>query len=682
MKPKSIVRNSHLFISLTLAGFSTASGAVTAVPTDGTLQSLEPIIVTASASTESPLETIIDTSNAAQPIPAQDGADMLKLVPGFSVSRKGGSGGEPILRGQSGSRIGILLNGETLFGGCPYRMDPPTAYIFPNAFDQVRILKGPQTVIYGPGNSAGVVLFETSSYQLESTGTSVDASATYGSYQRNDQDIEITTGTPDVYLKLGYNHTQSDDYEDGDGNKVHSNYDRWNTHAAIGWTPDSDTVLELSGGLSEGEAAYAGKSMDATQLDYQNLGLFFQKKNVSDLVSKIEARFAYNYADHVMDDFRLRTPGMMSMGEAEVDHQVWSGKFLTELKPADGTLVTAGVDFRDSRHRNYDSGSWVTDGEINDIGIFTELSQDLTPNSRLIAGARADRWNAEDKRETIWSGSMMMGSYVDNPTAGEDRMEVMPSGFIRYEQDLTAIPAKAYIGVGYTERAPDYWELFPNPSTNSISSFDTDPEKTVQLDAGLNYQDGPLTAWTSGFINRVDDYILYQSNYPIDSMSTGTVTRNVDAWSWGGEAGVSYEFLKYWKADTSISYVWGKNRTDDRALAQQPPLEGKIGLTYARDNWSVGGLMRLVSAQNRYAEDQGTIVGQDLGATGGFGVFSLNADWRVTKNTTLAAGVDNLFDKTYAEHVNTAGTDVVGYTTTTRVNEPGRVFWMKLSLKF
>jgi len=40
--------------------------------------------------------------------------------------------------------------------------DPPTAYVYPAAYDQITVLKGPQTVLYGPGNSAGTVLFERS----------------------------------------------------------------------------------------------------------------------------------------------------------------------------------------------------------------------------------------------------------------------------------------------------------------------------------------------------------------------------------------------------------------------------------------------------------------------------------------------------------------------------------------
>lgn len=672
-------RNSLAALTLICSPAASAEEA-TASAAETEARELDPLVVTAAAEETIPLQSVIDPHDAIQPIPAQDGADLLKTTPGVAVSRKGGSGGEVLVRGQGGSRVGMLVNGGSIMGGCPFRMDPPTSYIFPESFDKVTVIKGPETVTHGPGNSAGVVLFESTPERLSKPDASVDASLTYGSFARNDESIRATAGTPDFYATLGYNHTQSDDYEDGNGDPVHSQYDRSIGNFALGWTPDADTLLEVSGSISEGEAAYAGMSMDATQLDYESLGALFRKEAVSTLVSKIEARLSYNYADHIMDDFSLRTPGMMMMGASRVDHRVFSGNFLAELTPATGAKISTGLDFEDSTHRNHDTGSWETDGDMGNAGVFAEWRQELSGGNRVISGARIDRWTAEDQRDQIRAAGMM-GGMMPNPTAGDTRVEALPAGFVRYERDLVSLPATTYVGIGYTERAPDYWELFPNQSSTSLSSFLTDPEKTTQLDVGIHYEKGPVTAWASGFVNRVNDYILYQQVTGMTGSVT-TITRNVDTWSFGGETGVGYEFLKHWKADASLAYVWGENLTDDCPLAQQPPLDSRLGLTYATDVWSVGGLLRLAAAQDRYAVGQGTLTGQDLGPTGGFAVFSLNASWKFNEHATLAAGVDNLFDKTYAESVSRGGASVAGYPTTERVNEPGRMFWTRLSVSF
>ena len=120
---------------------------------------LSPVVVTAPTS-DTALQVHTDPKAARQPIPAHDGSDLLKTIPGFSVTRKGGADGDPLLRGMAGSRLGILIDGDTLLGGCGGRMDPPTAYIYPAAYDQVVVMKGPHSVRYGSGHSAGVVRFE------------------------------------------------------------------------------------------------------------------------------------------------------------------------------------------------------------------------------------------------------------------------------------------------------------------------------------------------------------------------------------------------------------------------------------------------------------------------------------------------------------------------------------------
>ena len=157
---------------------------------------------------------------------------------------------------------------------------------------------------------------------------------------------------------------------------------------------------------------------------------------------------------------------------------------------------------------------------------------------------------------------------------------------------------------------------------------------------------------------------------------------NIDARIMGGEMGVAYQLTSNWKADATLAYAWGKNSSDGSALPQMPPLESRLGLTYSESDWSAGALWRLVSAQNRVSANYGNIVGKDFDKSGGFGVFSLNGAYRVSKNLKLSAGVDNLFDKAYAEHLNLAGNAGFGYSGTETVNEPGRTFWTKVDLSF
>ncbi|WP_412478316.1 TonB-dependent copper receptor [Azonexus sp. IMCC34839] len=655
---------------------------------------LDDVVVTAERMDE-PLKIVTDPKAPRQPIPAHDGADYLKTVPGFNVIRKGGTDGDPVLRGMAGSRLNILLDGEHILGGCGNRMDPPTAYVFPESFDRVTILKGPQTVLFGPGNSAGTVLFERDIRRFQQADWKFNGSLTLGSFGRNDQVIDARAGTPDFYAQINGTRSDSDDYKDGDGNRVHSRYTRWSTGAVLGWTPNDNTRLELSAIKSDGEAAYADRTMDGTKFSRENVGLKFETRKVSPLIEKIEAQVYYNYVDHVMDNYTLRTKpaGTMYM-VSNPDRETTGARFAIGLRPLELLQITVGTDYQRNVHTlrsasgnsapSVDGLARTEDANFRNAGLFGEATWHLSEASRLIGGLRGDSWRAQDQRATLRLGSGMGAVTVTNPTAGKTRTDTLTSGFARYEHDL-APGSTLYAGLGHSERFPDYWESISasKESLNTTSAFDTKPEKNNQVDIGWVRNSGPLSLSLSGFYSDIDDYILVQSGVSKTGPNrTVSIVRNVDAHTWGGELGAAYQLTANWKVDGSIAYVRGENETDGTPLAQLPPLEGRLGLTWNSGAWTVGSLLRLVAGQNRYDVNKGNIVGQDLGPTGGFGIFSMNASYKPTKAIRVSAGVDNLFDKTYAEHISRGGAAVSGYDQTFRVNEPGRTLWLKAQLSF
>lgn len=650
---------------------------------------LAPTVITAIAPS-SPLTVVTNPKDPRQPVPASDGADYLKTIPGFSVIRSGGTNGDPVLRGMFGSRLNILTNGGVMLGACPARMDAPTSYISPQTYDRLTVIKGPQTVLWGPGASAGTVLFERDPEHFDSLGTRLDASALVGSNGRVDQLIDAAAGGPEGYARVIGNSSRAGDYDDGHGDSVASKWDKWNGDVALGWTPGADTLVELTAGKGDGEARYAGRGMDGAQFKRESLGLRVEQSNLGGVLDKLEAQAYYNYADHVMDNYSLRTPsttGMMAGAMAsDVDRRTLGGRIKATWQWADTQLIT-GLDGQTNSHRSrsamgedaYKNVPRDKDAQFDQYGAFAELTWHASANDRLVGGARLDRASAKDYRATLGSGM----STRPNPTAGDTRADTLPSGFVRYEHDLASVPATAYIGLGHAERFPDYWELFSSSLTpaGTLNAFDSvKPEKTTQLDLGIQYQTDTLQAWASGYVGKVDDYILF--NY--QSQSSASSTRNIDATVLGGELGAAYQLSERWKVDGTLAYAWGENRTDGRALAQMPPLEARLGLTYSQADWSAGALWRGVSSQGRIDRNAGNVVGQDFDASPGFAVFSLNAAYRVNRHLKLSAGVDNLLNKTYAEHLNRAGNADFGYPSgdPQSVNEPGRTLWTKVDVSF
>jgi iron complex outermembrane receptor protein len=691
MYPSSMKKTGFGTGLLPLAVAAALAAPGTAAATDTASVAVEPVVVTGARMSQ-PLVVETDPKAPRQPLPANDGADYLKTIPGFSVTRKGGTDGDPVFRGMAASRVNMLMDGEAVLGGCGMRMDPPTAYVFPAAYDRIVVVKGPQTVLYGPGNSAATVRFDRDPPRFDDAGYRFAGNATVAAAARSDLAADLTLGSGAWYGRVAGTHGRSDDFTDGEGNEVHSAYERWSANAALGWRPTADSWLELSGTLSDGEAAYADRMMDGAKFDRDNLALRFAVDDLGRHVTRVEGLAYYNYVDHVMDNYSLRefvpTMAMPGPSASNPDRRTEGGRLGVRVALAEGLTGTVGMDAQRNVHRirstmnqdmmPYELMSRVKDAEFDNWGAFGEFTQVLGGADRVIAGARVDRWHALDARGTLRLGMMME---VPNPTADAERTETLVSGFGRYEHDLTQ--ATLFAGLGYVERFPDYWELVGNgrEAVDSLSAFGTRPEKTAQLDAGVVYATGNLDVSLSLFANRVDDYILIESNYA-KGMRTTSIARNIDASTWGAEGDLAWRPAPGWTLTGSLAWTRGENDSDQAALGQVPPLEARLGVAWERAGWSAGALLRAVASQDRVALNQGNVVGQDIGPSDGFTVFSLNGGYRFSEALSLTAGVDNLFDVAYAEHISRAGAMVAGYGQTTRVNEPGRTAWMNLAARF
>ncbi|MGJ0623430.1 TonB-dependent copper receptor [Xenorhabdus bovienii] len=637
------------------------------------------IIVTAPAI--SPLTIVTSPKTPRQPVPASDGSDYLKTIPGFSQIRNGGTNGDPVFRGMFGSRLRMLVDDGEILGSCPSRMDAPSSYISPESYDVLSLVKGPQTVLWGAGNSAGTVRFERTRPQFDKLGAQGNISTVAASNGRWDGNADLSFGNELGYVRLSGNKSRSNDYKDGDGNRVPSRWDKWNTDIAVGWTPDDDTLLELTAGQGDGKARYAGRSMDGSKFKRESFGVRFEKSNISDVFDKFETNFYYNYTNHIMDNYSLRTPSPISMGghgshgggkhgghgmgAMELDRRTMGGRMMGTWIWEDFKLQS-GVDTQSNTHRNKYDTVWVKDARYRNYGIFSELTWDTTEQSKVIGGARLDR------------------VLVDNYVKAAERTATLPSGFIRFEHNLTEVPLMFYAGVGYTERFPDYWELFDyweliSTKPESKAFRDLKTEKTTQLDIGAQYHGQYFSSWVSAYVGKVNDFILFRYS-PTDR--TKSQANNVDATIMGGEMGASYQLSDHWKTDASLAYSWAKNTSDHRPLPQTPPLEARFGLTWEHGDWTSGGLLRVVSSQNRVSINEGNVVGKDFDRSAGFAILSANTAYKVTKNVQVSAGIDNIFDRTYSEHLNLAGSNSFGYSGNTPVNEPGRTYWARVNVKF
>lgn len=642
------------------------------------VQTMAPIVVTSTAGNDANgLIVRADPKQPIQPVPATDGADYLQSIVGFSSVNSGaGTNGDVTFRGMFGSRIKILTDGTENLGACPSRMDSPTSYISPESYDRISVIKGPQTVQYANTGSAATVIFERTPEQFgEDQHYRGQASVLMGSFGRFDHNVEVAAGDEQKYIRLNTNRSVANSYQDGNGNTVPSDWERWNADLALGWTPDENTWVELNGGKADGEAVYAGRMMDGSKFARESLGLRVEKRNISNVIQKVEGQINYNYNDHVMDNFSLRDVAEPDKAMT-VTRRTLNGRLAVTNEWENIQLIT-GVDSQLNKHAGgmYHStmpmmnSPVTTDMEFQSIGGFGELSYDLGGDNKLVSGLRIDQVSIDAVKRSL------------------ERTETLPSAFIRFENTHPDHDdGKTYIGLGYVERVPDYWELFKTDLNGQAPSTfkDLKNEKTLQLDLGYQHHHGALNSWVSAYTGLIQDYILI--NYDADKKTGHGInaadSKNVDAVIAGAEAGIGYQFTDAIQADVSAMYAWGENTTNNTPLPQIAPLEGRVNLRYIQDRYTLGAYWRIVDGQSRISEREGNIVGYDNKKSAGFGTLSLNGTYNLSEGVDLSVGIDNVLDRTYTEHLNKMGASGTGLPTDEQFNNIGRNYWARISMKF
>ena len=626
---------------------------------------LDEVIVTGYR-TATPLTLSTDPQRPRQPIPAADGAGYLKTIPGFSVVRKGGLGGDPMMRGMGGSRMVMDMNGGGMSGGCPNRMDPTSTYAFPETFSRIIVNKGPQSVRYG-ASVAGSVIFERETERFEKPGVRGNVSVLGASNHRFDELTDVTAGGKEGYARIIQTRNYARDYADGDGRRIHSGYGRHSLTGIVGLTPDPDTLFEVSYDRSRGWAKYAHGKMDGSQFDRDSYAVKFERAHLSPVVEKLTLNFNHNTIDHIMDNYTFRPGGTRGMEVKRIQYSIRSVLDLT-FSPKDTGAV--GIDIGHEEHtftpamKGMPRGRENTDMTIGNLGVFMEYNHDLTERSRLLSGLRWDRVTSHYHRYMTFTP----GDTTDNAV----------SGFVRWENTAKKQPLTFYVGLGHAERPADYWESYHTWRAHGASHPSaTRPakEKNTQLDLGWVYTGEKTNANLSLYYANVNDVILRK---PVGGYG------NVDARLYGFEAEVTRTVSPLWTLGASLAYTRGDDRTNDAPLPQIAPLEANLTAKYSHKKAEANAVWRLVSKQNRYHKGYGSVTGTDYGPTGGFGILSLSLAYRPDENLTFSLGVDNLFNKTYAEFVNysEAAIPALGISAGGHITEPGRTLWFKSNYKF
>jgi iron complex outermembrane receptor protein len=631
----------------------------------------------------------MDPSNSAL-LPIDSGA-FLRNAGNASGIRKGGFGIDPVLRGLSGSRLNVRLDGlTTTAAACPNRMDPPTSHIRLSDIQSVEIHRGPHALEYGP-SFGGTVNFVT------------HATPDYGSFTVNGDlrtgfesntghkksDMRLQGGSEKWNFLLSGGLSETENYTTGSGSSVPAGFRSYDYGIEGGYSITENQ--QLTAGWSQSfirDADFPALGMDMAIDDtYKFKAGYNWTPSQNEKLAFLKVNGYWSLVDHEMNNHNRPAFSMMdAVALAETTTYGLHAK-MKGLYNSGSYTFTAGLDQQDvsgTRFVDFKMGPragnsmevnlWQ-DAAITNIGLYGGLEH-FAGEYTLTLGSRLDL-NSADSNDPA--------PRFQNADINSNHLNFSISAGITRPVSATTT-AGVYIGRGV--RSPDITERFINFLTIGRDSYEyagnpqLDPEANNQIDLVLTSDFGRFGLETTVFGSMMTNYIsavVAPDLQPVGMSAPGVreFQNRGDVVSTGFELSANYQLPSSWFINVSGSYTRAEYTDDNTPVAEIPPLETKVTMGGALFS---GVLMpefsvRKVFEQNRIDESFGET------ETPGFWLADAHVNARLFDGVRLTGGVRNIFDEAYYEHLNRQFNPAFESTERSLL-EPGRRVFLELNIEF
>ncbi len=642
--------------------------------------------------------------------------DALGQVPGVEISRTGGLGGQIYLRGFSTNnwRVPLFIDGDRLQG----RNTLQLADYMPDDIEQIDVIRGPASLLYGSDAMGGVINVITRKPTADPNGPFRFVGGgisfgfgTNGTALSNYQWAEAAGLGFNIRSSIGEQKASS--YETGDGLARNSDYRDLDGNLVIEYTPVADQ--HLSGTFhdsieTDGRAGGVGgapgypflqvrqspNDLMAGRVDYS--GDFSQGP-----FSHVEASGYIDYFDtHVLTVNTSSATKIVTSDSHVIGPETIGGRVLGVVVPLSGQgwgqLITKiGAD----TFHEYRPGSTafsVTDtlnasGQVTSTKISPE-SQNV-PNSQqtnvgafalaewtpvapltISAGQRVDFFNTQTATSPLASVALLPAYEADT-----SNNRVAPTESIGAV--LRVLPVFDLVGDIQTSfHEPTDTELFSSTASTIPNPF-LKPETGLTYEGGVRFHTGDATLTATAFHSVYQNLIL---TVPVtfDGLSTYTQQQNA------GDAQIDgVEIEERWQATSSINLftnitaLRGTVTSTGVPLPYIAPLRGRSGIQYAPPDsgYSIEGVMDWAAGKTRIDPSQEV-------PTAGYAVANLYATLQLDKlltpklgDTRLSLGVENILNAAYADAATFANASF-DKSLTNPLQEPGRNFTIKITHTF
>lgn len=578
-------------------------------------------------------------------------ADILKDLPGISIARSGGIGGQAQLRmrGAEANHVLVIIDGVKV-------NDPASTdeFLFEHLssadIERVEVIRGPQSALWGSDAVSGVINIIT---KQAGNGTRVSGSVEAGSFDTYRGAARLSVGGE------GWNFGADAGYSDSDGTNASrpgngdadekDGYRNTNLNATLGLKPGTDINLSLTVRHTDTRNAFdpvdffvTGLPVDGDRVTDTKRTYLGAKADIAALDKKLNTTLAINWLD---SDNRNFADGLAD-GITAAERLRLSAQ--TTYRVAKGQRLTAAIehDVTDFSQRGTASffGDPNQDQQLKVTGIVADYVGEFTGNFTAFASIRHDD-NSDFRNATSWR---LGGNYA---VSGATRL-------------------RASVGTG--QKAPTFTERFGFFSDVFIGNHELIPERSTSFEIGIDRDlvDGKATVRLTYFDARLRDEI---DSFVFDPDTFLFTAENKDGKSKrrGVEVGVEAEVAENLSLLANYTFTDASEEAPDGSDVRElrrPRHQGAATLIYSSDS----GMRASLNAS--YTGDASDIFfppwpnPSQIVTLDAYWLIALAGEYPLGEHVALTARIENAFDTDYE--------DVFGYT------NPGRGVYAGLKTRF
>lgn len=654
----------------------------------------------------------------------RDIADAVKYEPGVEVAtdpaRRGNAG--YTIRGIDGNRILMLIDGIRLpesyaGGGSNNGAVSGRDYVELETLRAIDIVKGPTSSLYGSDAIGGVVGYRTKTVddfvpEEQGVGGSVKG---FGGTANNGWGSSAGVGIKGERTDLMLLYTHRNGHEtDNQGNNDSSgtlrtkpnpqSWDSDNVLAKLGFKPAANQLLELTLEHYRRDAdtnllnaltstVRQNQSKDRTQRDRASLAwegkqlgafdrlavkAYYQKLDNADTNTEWRSNGQRIFSDYgfTQDSYGLTLEAEHNFQALSAEHQLLWGADLSRSdtsRPRMKTLYNTNGSSSNVVGTDTFPNKTFPDSRSERIGLFVQ--DEIKFGNGLVASPslRWDHYKMTPQPDQAFANGNPNNYQVPTFKDGAFSPKLglsLPfadhyTGFLQFSSGFRAPPFDD-ANMAFSNTAGSYkYQVIPNPNLKSETS------RGVEL--GLKGQWTDFDFGVTAYANRYQDFIDQVALGMIDGFDTIQYQNVGEVDIKGLEGRAAWRFAPSWRAMASIAYTHGQNKQKNEPLASITPLNATLGLRYDQASFGGEALLKLARANTRLPDvkPQGSSQSQPPFKAPGYAVLDLTAYWKPAKNTTLRAGVFNVFDQKYWK-----AADVRGKTSSDRAldlfTQPGR----------